>query len=46
MIKGVSKKIFVIKDQNTQKPYTTIYENKKKVKLLFKWLYKNLSESI
>lgn len=39
-------KIFVIKDQNTQKPYKTIYENKKKVKLLFKWLYKNLSESI
>ena len=38
-------KIFVIKDQHTQKQYTSVYENKKKVKLLFKWLYKNLSES-
>ena len=35
----------MIKDQNTQKQYTSVYENKKKVKLLFKWLYKNLSEN-
>lgn len=39
-------KTFVIKNQNTEEPYTQIYENKKKVKLMFKWLYKNLEEGI
>ena len=39
-------KIFVIKNQNTEESYTQIYENKKKVKLMFKWFYKNLSEGI
>ena len=39
-------KTFVIKNQNTNEQYTQIYENKKKVKLMFKWFYKNLSEGI
>lgn len=39
-------KTFVIKNQNTEEPYTQIYENKKKVKLLYKWIFKNLEEGI
>ena len=39
-------KTFVIKNQNTEEQYTQIYENKKKIKLMFKWLYKNLEEGI
>lgn len=39
-------KTFVVKNQNTEEPYTQIYENKKKVKLLYKWIYKNLEKGI